>query len=72
MSPCRTASTSGQDAEIIVVDPEPGEKWRWEAPRCVGFRLRRPSSGRLRPTEAGRATPSLRPHSATEDATLSL
>jgi len=43
-----------------------------EATRCVGFSLRRPSSGRLRPTEAGRATPSLRPHSATEAATLSL
>ena len=43
-----------------------------EATRCVGFSLRRPRSGRLRPTEAGRATPSLRPHSATDAATLSL
>ena len=43
-----------------------------EAPRCVGFSLRRPKCGWLRPTKAGRATPSLRPHSVTEAATLSL
>jgi len=40
--------------------------------RSVGFSLRRPKCGRLRPTKAGRATPSLRPQSEREAVTLSL
>jgi len=45
--------------------------WRAVA-RSVGFSLRRPKCGRLRPTKAGRATPSLRPQSEREAVILSL